>query len=188
MTVATHLFLDIMLKFGFPRILHSDNGMESLPATWHNRRLIIPHATHRLTENWNLHKDCICTFSIDGVLEWDHLLPYATAAFNWFPNEHSQESPHFLCFGFDPYLPHQAAFLQPKLRCLGLDRGMISLDKLTQAYLLTASNTNKGQSKQSKGKYDDILHYKIGDLVMIRNFHKKSNWVAKDYLISELYA
>ena len=26
-TVATHLFLDIMLKFGFPRILHSDNGM-----------------------------------------------------------------------------------------------------------------------------------------------------------------
>ena len=28
MTVVTHLFLDIMLKFGFPRILHSDNGTE----------------------------------------------------------------------------------------------------------------------------------------------------------------
>ena len=28
MTVATHLFSDIILKFGFPRILHSDNGME----------------------------------------------------------------------------------------------------------------------------------------------------------------
>ena len=27
-TVATHLFSDIMKKFGFPRILHSDNGME----------------------------------------------------------------------------------------------------------------------------------------------------------------
>ena len=25
---GNHLFLDIMLKFGFPRILHSDNGME----------------------------------------------------------------------------------------------------------------------------------------------------------------
>ena len=28
MTVVTHLFLDIMLKFGFPRILHPDNGTE----------------------------------------------------------------------------------------------------------------------------------------------------------------
>ena len=27
-TVATHLLLDIMLKFGFPRIQHSDNGTE----------------------------------------------------------------------------------------------------------------------------------------------------------------
>ena len=28
MTVVNHLFAD-MLKFGFPRILHSDNGVES---------------------------------------------------------------------------------------------------------------------------------------------------------------
>ena len=28
MTVVTHLFLDIMLKFGFTRILHFDNGTE----------------------------------------------------------------------------------------------------------------------------------------------------------------
>ena len=28
MSVVTHLFLDIMLKFGFPRILCSDNGTE----------------------------------------------------------------------------------------------------------------------------------------------------------------
>ena len=28
MAVANHLFLDIMLKFGFPRILHSGSGAE----------------------------------------------------------------------------------------------------------------------------------------------------------------
>ena len=28
MTAVTHLFSDIMLKFRFPRILHSDNGIE----------------------------------------------------------------------------------------------------------------------------------------------------------------
>ena len=29
--IANHLFLDIMLIFGFPRILHSDNGTEFKP-------------------------------------------------------------------------------------------------------------------------------------------------------------
>ena len=56
-------------------------------------------------------KDCICKFSIDSVLEWDQLFPCATAAFNWFLNEQSQESPHLLYIGRDPYLPHLAAFL-----------------------------------------------------------------------------
>ena len=44
------------------------------------------------------------------------LLLYATAAFNWFPNKHSQELPHFLYFGCDPYLPQLAAFLQPNIQ------------------------------------------------------------------------
>ena len=96
-----------------------------------------------------------------------------------FPNEHSQESPHFLYFGCDPYLPHLAAFLQPKLRYLGSDKGMICLDKLRQAYMPTALNMRESHSKQSKQRYDDVPDYKIGDLVMIRNFDKKSTWDAK---------
>ena len=93
------------------------------------------------------------------------MLPYATAAFNWFPNEHFQESPHFLHFGCDPYLPHLAAFLQPKLRYLGFDKGIIHLDKLK---LLAALNINKAHSRQGKQKYNGIPNYKTGDLVMIK--------------------
>ena len=117
-------------------------------------------------------KDCSWKFSVDGVLEWDQLLLYTTASFNLFPNEHSQESPH-------PYLPHLATFLQPKLRYLGSDKGMICLGKLRQAYMLAALNTRQAQSKQSKQEYDDVPNYKICDLVMIRNYYRKSNWYAK---------
>ena len=106
------------------------------------------------------------------------MLPYARAKFNWFPNEHSQESPHFMYFGCDPYLPHLAAFLHPKLRCLGLDKVMTHLDKLQQAYMLAALNTKEACSKQNKDKYHDVPQYEIGDLVMIKNFNKKSNWDA----------
>ena len=96
------------------------------------------------------------------------LLPYATAAFNCFPNEHSQESPHFLYFGCDPYSPHLAALLQHKLSYLGSDESMIHLAKLRQTYMLAALNMREGHSKESKQKYNDVPSYKIGDLVMIR--------------------
>ena len=124
-------------------------------------------------------KDCDQKFSIDGFLEWDQLLPYATVAFNWFPNEHSQESLHFLYLGYDLYLPHLAAFSQPKLRYLGLDEGMIHLDKLRQIYMLAALKMREAQSKQTKQRYDEISKFKIGNLVMIKNFDSKSTWDAK---------
>ena len=112
-------------------------------------------------------------------MQWDQLLPHTTAALYWFTNEYSQESLHFFHFGCDSYLPHLAAFLQPKLRHLGSDNHMICLHKLRQAYMFAALNTKESCSKQNKDKYDNIPQYKIGDLVMIENFGKKSNWDAK---------
>ena len=86
-------------------------------------------------------KDCVRKFPIDSVL-------YAIAAFNWFPNEHSQESPHILFFGCDPYLPHLAVVLQLKLGFLGSDQGMIHLNKLSQAYMLAALNMKESHSSK----------------------------------------
>ena len=112
-------------------------------------------------------------------MEWDQLLSYAAATLNWFLNEHSQSSPHCLYFGCDPYLPYLAALLQPKLRYLGSDEDLICLDKLWQVYMLAALNTKEACCKQIKNKYNDIPQYKIGDLVKIKNFDKKSNWDTK---------
>ena len=63
---------------------------------------------------------------------------------------------------------------------------MICLDKLRQGYIVAALNTKEAHSKHSKQKYDDIPKYEIGDLVMIRNFDKKSE-IQNTYLIYELY-
>ena len=163
MMVETHLFSDIMLKFGFPRILYSDNGMkfkskliEHLSQHLGIKTLIFSLAAHKAVENKNLHigllKIAFMNFPIDGVLEWDQLLPNWTAAFSWFPTEHSEESPHLLYFGCDTYLPQLAAFLKPKLRYLGSDEGMMCLDKLKQACMLAALNTKDACSKENKRK------------------------------------
>ena len=71
MTVVTHLFSDIMLKFGFPRILHSDNrtGFKSKliehlsPTTWYKKDLYfpspLPQANGKLESPHRFIKDCI---------------------------------------------------------------------------------------------------------------------------------
>ena len=179
-----------MLKWGFPRILHSDNGakfksklMENLSQQLGIRKTFIspyqPQANGKLKSLHRFTKDYVLKYSIGGVLEWDQLLPYATAAFNWFANEHSHESPHLLYFGHDPYLSHLAALLQPTLWYLDLNKDIIHLDKLRQAYMLAALNMRGAWSKQPKHKYDNVPIYHIDDLVMITNFDTKSNWDAK---------
>ena len=47
-------------------------------------------------------------------MEWDEVVHLATAAYNFFPNEHSRESPFFLIIGRDPRIPLNT-LLQPKL-------------------------------------------------------------------------
>ena len=51
--------------------------------------------------------------------------------------------------------------------------------KLRQTYTLTALNTKEAHSKQKHDKHDDVPQFKIGDLIMIKKFDKKSNWNAK---------
>ena len=63
-TVANHLFSDIMLKFGFPRMLHSDNGtefkskiIENLSQQFGIRKTFISPCHLQANGNWNLHID-----------------------------------------------------------------------------------------------------------------------------------
>ena len=194
-TVAIHLFSEIMLNFSFPRILHSDNRtefksklIEHLTQQLGIKKTYIspcyPQSNGKLESSHRFIKDYL-EISIDGTLELDQLLPYATAAFNWLPNKHSQESPNFLYFRYDPYLPHHAAFLQPKLRYLGSGKGMTHLDKLKQTYTWAALNTKEAYSKQNIDKYNDIPQYKTGDLIMIKNFNKNQIGMQNIYPISE---
>ena len=84
-----------MSKFGFPRILHLDNGaefksklMENLSEKLGTRKTFIsyhhPQANGKLESSHRFIKDCVQKVSIDSVLEWGQLLLYVTAAFNGF--------------------------------------------------------------------------------------------------------
>ena len=83
-------------------------------------------------------KACISKH-ISPQLEWDDLVPLACAAYNFMPNEHSKESPFFLMFGRDPVLPLNT-LLEPKIRYMGNDINMISLETMKNLYEIVATN------------------------------------------------
>ena len=72
-------------------------------------------------------------------LEWDALIPLACAAYNFIPNEHSKESPFFLMFGRDPLLPLNT-LLERKLRYLGNEINILSLEAMKNMYKIAATN------------------------------------------------
>ena len=83
-------------------------------------------------------KACISKY-ITPQLEWDDLVPLACAAYNFIPNEHSKESPFFLMFGRDPVLPLNT-LLEPKIRYLGNDINVLSLDAMKNMFEIAATN------------------------------------------------
>ena len=73
-------------------------------------------------------------------------MPLACAAYNFIPNEHSKESSFFLMFGRDPVLPLNT-LLEPKIRYMGNDSNIISLETMKNLYEVVATNLKLTQEK-----------------------------------------
>ena len=109
---------------------------------------------------------------INKVGEWDEVVPLACAAYNFLPNEYSRESPFFLMFGRDPILPLNK-LLEPKVRYLGNEDNILSLETLKNIYELAA--TNLSHARKRYGNTEPLhAHVKEGDLVMIKNNVRKA--------------
>ena len=93
----------------------------------------------------NFLKACISKH-VSAQLEWTDVLPLTCAAYNFLPNEHSHESPFFIMFGRDPVLPLNL-LLSPRLRYLGNDLNLLSLQALQNMFHIVAENLRKAQSR-----------------------------------------
>ena len=116
-------------------------------------------------------KACIAKH-INPQLEWDDVVPLACAAYNFLPNEHSRESPFFLMYGRDPLLP-LTKLLQPKVRYLGKDENIVSLEALKNIYQLMVMNLMLACEKRQPNLYIDPK-LKEGDLVLVKDHIAKA--------------
>ena len=104
-------------------------------------------------------------------MEWDALIPLACAAYNFIPNEHSKESPFFLMFGRDPVLPLNT-LLEPKIRYMGNDMDILSLEALKNMYEIAATNLKMAREKSDSPKDHKPIQLQPGDMVMVQNHTK----------------
>ena len=107
-------------------------------------------------------------------MEWDNFTDLATAAYNFIPNVTSKESPFFLMFGRDPYMPLNK-LLSQVMRCLGTDEGIPDLEALQNLLQMTTTQIQYAATKRNQSfkpmKPDD---FKVGDLVLVRNHTSKA--------------
>ena len=130
-----------------------------------------PQSNGRIESFHYFLKACIAKH-IAPQLEWDDIVPLACAAYNSLPNEHSRESPFFLMFGRDPLLP-LTKLLKPKIRYLGNDENIPSLEALKNMYQLVVTNLRYAREKRQPKTYVEPK-LKEGDLVLVKDYTAKS--------------
>ena len=110
---------------------------------------------------------------INPRLEWDEVIPMATAAYNFFPYTTSKERPFFLMFGRDP-LTGLEKLLGDTVRYLGENGGRLDLTVLQNTYQLAVQNVQKAREK-AEGKEPLVpLIFQSGDLVTLHDHMAKA--------------
>ena len=176
--VITAYIDNVYSKFGGSKKILSDNGTEfknqlferiakelgvefkCYTAPYH------PQSNGRIERFHHFLKSCM-TKHISTTMEWDQVVHLATAAYNFFPNEHSKESPFFLMFGRDPRVPLNT-LLTPKIRYMGTEENILSLEALQRIYHLVAENLKIAKERLHKNQQAYPTKLKTEDMVMIK--------------------
>ena len=176
--VVTAYIDNVYSKFGGSKKILSDNGTEfknqlfekiakelgvefkCYTAPYH------PQSNGRIEGFHHFLKSCM-TKHISTTMEWDQVVHLATAAYNFFPNEHSKESPFFLMFGRDPRVPLNT-LLTPKIRYMGTEENILSLEALQRIYHLVAENLKIAKERLHKNQQAYPTKLKTEDMVMIK--------------------
>ena len=110
---------------------------------------------------------------INTNLEWDEVIPMATAAYNIFPHTPSKERPFFLMFGQDPLTGLQK-LLGETPRYLGEGGGKLDLMALQNTYQLAAQNVEMARGSSKEDEPSVPLVFQPGDLVTVQDHTAKA--------------
>ena len=171
---------NIYAKFGGSLKILSDNGTEFKNQLFEKiaKELGVKHkiytAPYQPSSNGHIEgfhnflKACISKH-VSPQLDWTSVIPLASAAYNFLPNEHSKESPFFLMFGRDAVLPLNS-LLSPQMHYLGNDLNVLSLEALKNMFHIATENLRHAHNCRDSTLPKQLPHhFTEGDTVLIKN-------------------
>ena len=141
---------EVYSKYGGSRKILSDNGTEFKNKLFEQvaqdlgiEHKVYSHPYHpasngRIEGFHSFLKACLAKH-ISNSLEWDEIAHLVCSIYNFLPNEHSREAPFFLMIGRDPRIPLND-LLRPRIRYLGMDESILSLQVMHNIYKMVAHN------------------------------------------------
>ena len=146
----------VYAKFGGSRKILSDNGTEfknqlfesiaqELGIQYKKIYCSLPSPLKWQERGFSqLFESCLSR-RVSSKLEWDDVVPLACVAYKFMPNENSRETPFFLIFTRDPILPLNT-LLAPKIRYMGNDLNIISLEVMKSIFELVVVNLKNART------------------------------------------
>ena len=156
-TQVIHAYLKhICAQFGGSRYILTDRGSEFTSQMMHQlaselgftKVFTSPYTPTDNSIIERAHQFLKCSISKiinEKQVEWDTVCHIATMAFNVFQSRIDQNSPFFLMFHRDCFLPTLIQFLQPKLRYIGDSHMYASLDTIRELYMMNIMSLKRAR-------------------------------------------
>ena len=113
-------------------------------------------------------------------VDLDKIVPIATMAHKFIPHSSAGESPLYLMFGSDPFMPTLFKLLLSKLRHMGNEKCRIHLDVMCEIYMMAVLNLRMALDKSPPIIKDPSkANFKRGNMVLLGNHTPKETFCPK---------
>jgi hypothetical protein len=182
MTVARAFVEEIVLKFGIPQIVLTDQGSNFMSEVFANVCKILKIKRIKCTAYWpqsngsleRTHRvlvEYLRCFILADQGNWDLWLPYATFVFNTTPHTSTGFTPHELLFGRKPNIPGMLQKEPPDVQYT-YDNYVKELQSRLQSSYQIARNNLESRKERSKEYYDRSVNtplFVLGDKVLLHD-------------------
>jgi hypothetical protein len=182
MTLAKAFVEEIILKFGIPQVLLTDQGSNFLSELFSNECKLLrvkriktsayrPQTNGALERTRRVLAGFLRCYILDNQTDWDQWISYATFVFNTTPHSITGFTPYELLFGRKPNIP---GILQKEPIEIRYNHNSYVQElkyHLQLCYDVTRSNLN-AKKERSKGYYDrntNVSLFTIGEKVLLHD-------------------
>jgi hypothetical protein len=182
MTLARSVEEEIILKFGIPQVLLTDQGSNFLSELFSNvckllRVKRIKTSAYRPQINGALERthrflvEYLICYLLENQTYWDRWISYATFVFNTTPHTSTGITPHELLFGRKPSIPGILQKKPVEIR-YNYDNYVQEFQSRLQSCYEAASSNLKAKKERSKEYYDrntNVPLFAIGEKVLLHD-------------------